>query len=234
MEMLTHVLGFGDVQDLDLSSPQSWSFVVMLLISLLYGIMLNLLYGIYFRENEPLDASLSRSLVLLTPTLMTIFWVIQFSLPLSVGLLGTLSFVRFRSPVKRAEDIAFIVIALACAITCAILKPLIGAGLVLMFLCYALVRNYISPTILNGKNFAVLTFNTKHSLQLTDIDQIFKDSKCKSYEFVSSRTYDGITSFVFNIANLKKTNLSKLTENLEKCDLHSNINVFYPNGRLGA
>ena len=62
---------------LDLSTPQSWAFVIMLIISLTYGIMLNLLYSIYFRENEPHDASLARSLVLLTPTLMTIFWVIQ-------------------------------------------------------------------------------------------------------------------------------------------------------------
>lgn len=196
--------------------------------------MLNILYGVYFRENEPLDGSLARSLVLLTPTLMTIFWVIQFSLPLSVGLLGTLSFVRFRSPVKRAEDIAFIVIALACSISCAIIKPLIGGALILLFLIFSLVRNYVSPELLNGKNFAVLTYNTKKSPQISEIEHIFLEAKCKSFEFVSSRTYDGITSFVFNIANLKQNSLAAITSALEKADKESNINIFYPNGRLGA
>ena len=74
MDSFMQLLGTTEIQDLDLSSPQSWSFVVMLLIATLYGIMLNILYSIYYRENEPIDASLARSLVLLTPTLMTIFW----------------------------------------------------------------------------------------------------------------------------------------------------------------
>ena len=100
------------------STSQIFNYFFMLFLSLLYGIMLNVLYSIYYRESEPMDASLARSLILLTPTLMTIFWMIQFSLPLSVGLLGTLSFVRFRAPVKRAEDIAFIVIASLCYFMC--------------------------------------------------------------------------------------------------------------------
>lgn len=234
MDSLMQLFGTQELQDLDLSSPQSWSYVIMLFISLLYGIMLNLLYSLYFKENEPHDASLARSLVLLTPTLMTIFWVIQFSLPLSVGLLGTLSFVRFRSPVKRAEDISFIVIALACSISCAIIKPLIGGGLILLFLVYSLVRNNISTETLNGKNFAVITYNTKQNPRISDIEKVFVTAKCPSYEFVSSRTYDGITSFVFNVANLKKNSLSMITEMLESGDKESNINIFYPNGRLGA
>jgi hypothetical protein len=228
------LFGLTNSGDMDMTSPQSWTFVVMLSIALLYGVMLNILYSLYFRENEPHDGSLARSLVLLTPTLMTIFWVIQFSLPLSVGLLGTLSFVRFRSPVKRAEDVSFIVIALACSISCAILKPLIGGGLIMMFLVYSLVRNYLLPYQLNGKNFAVLTYNTKKHPSIGEIENILKNARCRTYEFVSSRTYDGITSFVFNIANLRKASLNTVTEHLEIADKDSSINIFYPNGRLGA
>ncbi|MCB9228657.1 MAG: DUF4956 domain-containing protein [Deltaproteobacteria bacterium] len=221
-------------QDFDPASPQSWAYVIMLLISLLYGIMLNLLYSLYFRDNEPRDASLARSLVLLTPTLMTIFWVVQFSLPLSVGLLGTLSFVRFRSPVKRAEDISFIVIALACSISCAISKPLIGGGLILLFIVYSFFRNYMIPAALNGKNFAVLTYNTKLSTKIGDIEEILTSARCSDYEFVSSRSYDGITSFVFNVGNLRKNSLAMITEKLRHTDAESKLSVFYPNGRLGV
>ena len=144
-----------------ISQEQFFSYLTMLFISLIFGLILHFLYSIYFRETEPTDASLSRSLVLLTPSLMTIFWFVQFSLPLSVGLLGTLSFVRFRSPVKRAEDISFIVIALACAVSCAISQPAIGALLVLVFLGYSFVRNYFVPRFFQGLNFGVLTYNTK-------------------------------------------------------------------------
>ena len=167
----------------DIFSPNGINFIVMLFTSLLFGIMLNVLYGIYFRESEPMDASLSRSLVLITPTLMTIFWVVQYSLPLSVGLLGTLSFVRFRSPVKRAEDIAFIIIALACAISCAITKPFIGGLLISIFLCYSIFRNYFVPRIVSGSDFAVITYNTKKNSQVYDIENIFTNAKCKNFEF---------------------------------------------------
>ena len=233
MDEFAKTLGSIPLNSSNLEAYSS-TFPLMLAVALIYGIMLNLLYSLYFKDNEPRDASLARSLVLLTPTLMTIFWVIQYSLPLSVGLLGALSFVRFRSPVKRAEDISFIVIALACAISCAIIKPLIGGGLILMFLAYAIFRNYVIPESVQGKNFAVLTYNTSKSLRISDFETILKAARCRSYEFVSARTYDGITSFVFNVANLKKSNLNLLTEKLEQTDKASQINVFYPNGRLGA
>lgn len=228
------IFSFVELNDFSNGDVPSWVFILMLLISLFYGLLLHFLYSIYFKENEPLDASLSRSLILLTPTLMTVFWIIHVSIPLSVGLLGVLSFVRFRSPVKRAEDVAFIVICLACALSCAIMKPLMGGSLVFLFLSFSLVRNYLNPNSINGNDFAVLTFNTKIHANLEDIEAIFKKSKCRGFEFVSSRAYDGITSFVFNMSNLKKTTLTSVMQKLEDFDKSSNINVFYPNGRLGS
>jgi hypothetical protein len=234
MEALEQFLSSVDVRDLDLSSPQSLAYVLMLLVALLYGMLLNQVYALYYRDNEPLDASLSRSLILLTPGLMTIFWLVQFSLPLSVGLLGALSFVRFRAPVKRAEDLAFVVITLACAISCAIVKPLIGGALISLFIIYSMVRNYLAPRSMQGADYAVLTFNTKVNPSMSDIDELFRLAECKAYEFVSSRTYDGITSFVFNIAHLKKAHIHTLTSHLNTLDQAASVNVFFPNGRLGT
>ena len=216
------------------SSEQLFSYITLLFISLLFGLILHFLYSIYFKETEPTDASLSRSLVLLTPSLMTIFWFVQFSLPLSVGLLGTLSFVRFRSPVKRAEDISFIVISLACAVSCAISNPAIGALLVLVFLGYSVVRNHFVPRFFQGLNFGVLTYNTKKNISVTDIEESLLHSNCKKFQFISSRRYDGITSFVFNITRLDSKKLSSLTQNLEENDDTSNISVFYPNNRISG
>lgn len=43
----------------------------------------------------------------------------QFSLPLSLGLLGALSIVRFRTPIKEPEEVGFIMLTIATAISCA-------------------------------------------------------------------------------------------------------------------
>lgn len=224
----------SDVAVKGLTNDQIFSYITMLFISLLFGLVLHFLYSVYFRETEPTDASLSRSLVLLTPSLMTIFWFVQFSLPLSVGLLGTLSFVRFRSPVKRAEDISFIVIALACSVSCAISNPAIGALLVLVFLGYSFVRNNFVSRFFKGLNFGVLTYNTKKNISVTEIEKSLLMSKCKKFQFISSRRYDGITSFVFNITQLDSDRLTNLTQLLEENDETSNISVFYPNNRISG
>ncbi|MDD9951889.1 MAG: DUF4956 domain-containing protein [Zetaproteobacteria bacterium] len=210
------------------------SFTAMLFLCLLLGALLQILYGLYFRDNEPQDASLGRSMTILTPTLMTIFWIIQYSLPLSVGLLGTLSFVRFRAPVKRAEDISFIVLALACAISCAIFRPLIACTLIALFYTYAWLRNFSPWASWTARRFAVVTYNTRKNPELKDIEAILKKARCKNYEFVSARTYDGVSSFVFNISNLQSAKLQQVTQLLEAEDHDSNINVFFPNGRMSV
>ena len=45
-----------------------------------------------------------------------IFICVQFSLPLSLGLLGSLSIVRFRTPIKEPEEIGFILLVIASSL----------------------------------------------------------------------------------------------------------------------
>lgn len=210
------------------NNPSVIQFMAMIFLAFFYGFLLNLLYNFYFQRSEPRDSSLSRALVLLTPTLMTIFWFVQYSLPLSVGLLGALSFVRFRSPVKRAEDIAFILISLACAISCAIMQPLIAGSLLVLLFIFTFLQQQLISSLLQKNDFAVLTYNSKELLKLEDFKVLFLASQCNSYELISTRTYDGITSYVFNLNRFSRKNLSSLTGALERLDKNSDINFFYP------
>lgn len=209
------------------------AFLFCLLISLVFGILLSILYKIYYQDNEPQDGSLARSLVLLVPSLMSIFWLVQHSLALSIGLLGSLSFVRFRTPVKRAEDVAFVVIALSTAIACAVEQYLIVSALLVVFFLFSYGRKIYIKYIDSGEKFAILTFNTRKTSNLEEIDAIVRSS-CKDPEFISSRTYDGITSFVFNMPMLKSTAHQALTAALAAYDANAHINVFYPNDRIGV
>ena len=207
------------------------SLVTSLVISILMGLVLRILYNLYFRDNEPRDASLARSLVLLTPALTTTFWMIQSSLVLSLGLLGSLSFVRFRTPVKRAEDVCFVVVALAVAISCAISQYLVGLVLLALLFTYTVTRNVFFDNMQD--RFAIVTFNTKKATNSSEIIKVMQGAHVKP-EFVSSRTYDGITSFVFNVAKMKKSAHDEVNRLLEVLDADSHINIFYPNERLGS
>lgn len=208
-------------------------FIFCLSIAALFGIALNLLYSLYYHSNEAQDGSLARSLALLTPSLAATFWMVQSSLVLSLGLLGSLSFVRFRTPVKRAEDVSFIVVAIAVAIASAIHQFLIATTLIVMFFVYTWIRNHFSAHLTSKDRFAIITFNTHVAVTLQDISSALNELAVKP-EFVSSRSYDGITSYVFNARKVDDVSHDAINRRLALMDKQAHINIFYPSDRLGA
>lgn len=62
-------------------SQHTFSFIIAMASSALFGYMLKNLYELYFQDNEPQDGSLARSLVLLAPALTATFWMIQIFYP---------------------------------------------------------------------------------------------------------------------------------------------------------
>ena len=210
-----------------------FSFALVMGVAIAFGVLLFLLYNLYFHDNEPQDGSLARSLILLTPALTATFWMIQSSVILSLGLLGSLSFVRFRTPVKRSEDVTFIVIALAVSIACATMNFAISAVLVGFLFMFTLIRNFWSVSFSKSGRFAVVTYNTKLDVSVGDVKGCFKEVGIQS-QFVSSRSYDGITSFVFNAHKVSKEQHEALSEKLSVFDRKASFNIFYPNDRIGV
>jgi hypothetical protein len=69
----------------------------------------------------------------LVPTTVLIISVIKSSLALSLGLVGALSIVRFRTPIKESEELAYLFLAIAIGVG-------LGAGQVMATsLCFVLV-----------------------------------------------------------------------------------------------
>jgi hypothetical protein len=60
-----------------------------------------------------------RSFPLVAIAVTSIFLAVQYSLPLSLGLLGALSIVRFRTPIKQPEEIGFLLLVIAAALATA-------------------------------------------------------------------------------------------------------------------
>ncbi len=89
-----------------------------MLISLAGAFAAWVLYVIFYRDWER-GAGVHRTFLLGGPAITAMFIAIQFSLPLSLGLLGALSFVRFRTPVKDPAEIGFLLLVIASSISAA-------------------------------------------------------------------------------------------------------------------
>src|SRR5918999_1563769 len=97
------------------------AFVLLMAVSLLSSLFIAYLY-VHFYSNRATGSQVHRAFPLLGISITAIFVTIQFSLPLSLGLLGALSIVRFRTPIKEPEEIGFIMLVIATSIAVATFK----------------------------------------------------------------------------------------------------------------
>ena len=93
-------------------------FLLLLAISALAAFVLARLY-VRFYGARATGSDIHRSFPLLAIAVTAIFVCIQFSLPLSLGLLGALSIVRFRTPIKEPEEIGFLMVVIATSLAAA-------------------------------------------------------------------------------------------------------------------
>jgi hypothetical protein len=89
--------------------------LVSLVLSLLFGQILSW----HYRRYSPVlshKRKFARMFVFLVTTTMLVISVVKTSLALSLGLVGALSIIRFRTPIKEPEDLAYLFLAVAVGI----------------------------------------------------------------------------------------------------------------------
>ncbi|MAG36778.1 MAG: hypothetical protein CL878_11135 [Dehalococcoidia bacterium] len=207
-------------------------FLVAVIVSMALGGGYSLLYRYYFRGNQPADASLYRSFVLIAPAVTAIFWMIQFSLPLSLGLLGALSFVRFRTPIKRAEDIAFILLTIATGLSCAVYQfPLAGALLILIY-GYTLLKRSLGTRILRASRQVslVISASPDHSGDgslLAEIQGTITTASGTSPEITSTSSYEGEFIVYANFPIRREGAQEAVLRSLNALDNVSKVDMYY-------
>ena len=83
--------------------------------SVLASIICYFMYQLFYGSRH-IGAGVHRTFLIGGPAITALFLGIQTSIPLSLGLLGALSFVRFRTPVKDPAEIGFLLLLIASSI----------------------------------------------------------------------------------------------------------------------
>ncbi|HWL54258.1 MAG TPA: DUF4956 domain-containing protein [Chthoniobacteraceae bacterium] len=91
---------------------------LVLVLSLASAFIASWLYTRFY-GGRATGTQIHRAFPLLGLSITAIFICIQFSLALSLGLLGALSIIRFRTPIKEPEEVAFVMLVIATSICCA-------------------------------------------------------------------------------------------------------------------
>ena len=89
-----------------------FGFFINFILTFLLSLFLSYLYQIFGRSLSNRE-SFSRNFILISLTTMLIITIVKSSLALSLGLVGALSIIRFRTAIKEPEELSFLFIAIA-------------------------------------------------------------------------------------------------------------------------
>jgi len=136
-------------------------FLISLFLTVIYSLIVRYCYENY---GNALGSKIfiSRIIVFLAITTFLVISVVKQSLALSLGLVGALSIIRFRTAIKEAEQIVYFLVLTSISIACAANSFLFPVVLVLFIFAYTAFNS-------NQRNKKVYSVNDQIIIKSKDI-----------------------------------------------------------------
>ena len=208
------------------------AFLMLMAVSLVSSLFIAYLY-VHFYSNRATGSQVHRAFPLLGISITAIFVTIQFSLPLSLGLLGALSIVRFRTPIKEPEEIGFIMLVIATSIAVATFK-LSFVGVIFVITLAALFGQSLTRRFMGAEADGTIVISLPTNGKTPDpaaITAILRRRLPKATLESIAQT-DSETVVSYNFRNIPDNALTGLQADLNAAAGPSTYNVFF--NRPGA
>lgn len=215
-EWLGIMSGFGNK---GMDQVGFFPFLAVMGISLLSSFFISFMYVRFYKARST-GSQIYRAFPLLSISITAIFITIQFSLPLSLGLLGALSIVRFRTPVKEPEEIGFIMLVVAAALCCATFNMLFLSIILVMALIALLTINFGSGFLDLSNNNSMLVIvlpGEKYKTAQLQIVEVL-DHFLKNKRLDSLVEENGNVTLSYNVLNAKESDILALQNSLQDVD----------------
>jgi hypothetical protein len=220
--------GFGSQRMEDIGVA---GFIFVMIVSLVCSIFIAHLYR-YFYLSKSTGSQIHRAFPLLGVSITSIFITIQFSLPLSLGLLGALSIVRFRTPIKEPEEIGFLMLVIATAIGCATFNFLF-LGIVLMTAVFALLSlkyGILYQTQEGGFVVIKLPIGQEQSKRTDLVNHLDRTTHRGRLESISKAEDHSVISYAFQ--GLGRSSVSDLQDGLDELVGSSSYSIYFNQHRV--
>jgi hypothetical protein len=202
-------------------------FVLALALSVVSGLVISVFYQIFY-ENRATGSQIHRSFLLIAPSITALFIAIQFSLPLSLGLIGALTIIRFRTPIKEPEEVGFIMLVIATSIVCATFNYLLLVILLGMALAVLLVQRYLPRLFRSKRSDGVLrTLHGSLSAETKDRLLGILNRKVVNGKLQSVSFGENLTTVHFSFSGLQAKRLEDLETSLREVASIQKLNIFF-------
>ena len=184
--------------------------LIALLFAFLAGMFIYLIYRI--SDNTPAFVnSFAVSLVALTMITTLVIMTITSNVLLSLGMVGALSIVRFRTAVKEAIDIIYMFWAITMGIT-------IGAGFYFIATVGCLVIGTVllaMSKITGRENLFVLVINANQNVNQSQLEEVIKKN-VRKYRFKAKTSFAQEAEYTYEVHLIKGIRLSLISLRLLK------------------
>jgi len=143
--------------------------------------------------------------LLLIPAMILIITVIKTSIALSLGLVGALSIIRFRTPIKEPEELAYIFIAIAIGLGLGanqVLVTVIGFAVVAIVMLPAMFKRSVAARSHNAYIDVVLESDGDEKLDIEVFTSILDEALLK-YRIKRVTETEGRTEITLQVPTLE-------------------------------
>lgn len=195
-----------DLFDIELNTANTFDFIIGFIVTLILSLIIKYSYNKYSLSvsNKSLTSSL---FPFFSIAIFVIVVTIKSSLVLSLGLVGALSIIRFRTAVKEPEQLVYYLMLTAISISTAAEGYIFSFFLVAFVFLYAIYRKrkYVSSAITQNDQ-VVLKFNALNTEQLQELVKTLVDLNCD----VSIQNYNMQANMTIVVLKVSGMNLDIL------------------------
>lgn len=214
------------LDQLNFSFPENFSLITYVVNIVIATLLLNILSYVYVKQGSSISnrKQLARVLILVGVTTFIIISIVKSSLALSLGLVGALSIVRFRTAIKEPEELGFFFVAISIGLGMGanqLAPTLIGFVIIILivkFINKVSVKNVFSQNVL-------ISLNVKEKNQddlSVKITKILEENTLQlELKRMSLDQNDLNFNFLVSLSNFEV--LQKLSKQLTQIDQDINI-----------
>ncbi len=235
MDQLRQLLErIGNLDATDVNFTDWLPLLAVLTLSAAAALCLSLLYAVFF-ERRATGSDIHRAFPALGLAITAIFICLQHSLPMSLGLLGALSIVRFRTPVKEPEEIGFLMVLIACSICCATLEFTLLAIVLSLTVGVLLALRFLPWFRVTRGAAASVVISTSADRDEADVTQLLELAQSSSHRAALDGVADcdGVRTVTLRLYRGTASSLASLHRSLKEACPNSEVSVFVHDARPG-
>lgn len=203
-------------------------FILNLFLAAIFSFILSKMY-IKFGVSISNRQIFAKNFMLLTLTTLLVITIVKTSLALSLGLVGALSIVRFRAPIKEPEELTYLFLAIAIGLGLGANQRLITLTAFILICIFILIKNYSSKADNNQNMLITVSCGQSPKLELEQIVKVLK----KYCAMVNLKRFDETkdvieASFMVRFDEVK--NLNETRAELNRLDDSMKITFLDNNG----